>query len=275
MGGLRIVSNEVSSPRVISRLSRRILDSLGSSLRLLRRTNSPFSGSGMSGNRLAPLFFNSTVAGFNMRAFLRGCLRLTPPPRRERALRKRVTPRSPTFSTFIFGVRTGVSPGRRSHVTFLHVYSNVFRGNTSMLRQRDNGVLQLSRPRRFLTARQRAMRGTCPKSVVKVFSAKRLNINSAMYRGGSPIAFVSFPMFPPRLFTHLSPRDDVGQGRFLGNIDRLTRRNTVRVCGRPCVVRSFVVNTINRLRFRIVGCHLRGRCGIAMGIRPVDCAYTH
>ncbi len=55
------------------------------------------------------------------------------------------------FAKFVFGVRTGVSPGRHSYVTFLGVYSNGFRQGTACAGIHANGAVGVSTPATFVT----------------------------------------------------------------------------------------------------------------------------
>lgn len=250
--------------------------SLFSRVRLLSNTNSRFSLRTIHGNRLAPMFFNSTLAGFNIRPFLRRFLRLAAPPLPERAISRGIRPVSSFFSTFIFGVRTGVGGTRHSEITFVHVYDNGFRGGVRIFRIRNGGGVHLSRPRRVVTRRERVISRTCTNSVVNIFSPNVFSVNSAVYSPKRGMRFEKVPAFTPRRFTLIHRGSAVGHGRFVGNADRVTRRNTVRVFRRLSTnVRRIVINIMNMLRFSILGCELRGRCGYSVVVRALPCRFVH
>ncbi len=267
----------VASVRGVSRLVKPCRHTrLISRVRLLSNTDCRFSLRLMEHNRLAPIFFNSTLVGFKVRIFLRGFLGVAAPPLPEVSNSRRVSPFSRRFSTFTFGVRTGVGGGRHSEVAFFHVYSNGFRHNTSCFRIRTNGPIHLSRPRRVVTRRQRVVGRTCTNSVVNIFSPNVCSVNSAMYSTGQGIRFRNVPAFTPRRFSVVRRGSDLGHGRFMGNIRRVTRRNTVRVFRRPGDnVRHIVINIMNILRFRILRCHLGGRCGISIVEGSLPCSCVH
>lgn len=244
------------------------------SIRLLGRTNGSFSRRTVTTNGLAPIFFNSTLANFNIRAFLSTFISFTPDPDRRLAITSRVIrPASRGFANFVFGVRTGVGPTRQSEVTFIHIYSNRFGPKVSIFIAHANGGVGLTRAARFVTSSHRRIRATMTNSVVKLCSAKGFRVNSAVRRNGGTLRFRTLPRFAPRLFVGIAPGGIVGRGSFRGKIRRLIRRKTVRLCG-ACRARSCVLNTINRLRFRIFRCHLLRRCGTRMRVAPVNSGVT-
>ncbi len=264
------------SPRLLSIIARRRGRALVSRVRLLSNTTTRFSRRGIGGNRLSPIFFKSTLAGFNMRAFLRRFLDVADSPLPEGDSTNAVSPVARSFSKFMFGVRTGVGGGRHSHVTFVQVYSKGFSTSQRMCRIRKGGGVHLLRPRRVVTSSHRMISRTCTKSVVNVFSPNVFTVNSAVYAPKGGFTCRKVPAFTPRRFTHITLLSSVGEGRFIGKVGRVTRRNTVRVFRRTGNnVRRVVMNMMNILRFSILGCHLRGRCGIRVHLSVLPCRCVH
>lgn len=267
----------VSTPRARRLVKTSTGSVLTSRVRLLSKTTTRFSRRLISGKRLSPMFFKSTLAGFNMRAFLGRFLGVAASPLPEGSSRNRVSPVARgSFSTFMFGVRTGVGGTRESEVTFVEVYSKRFRTNVDICRIRKKGSIHLSRPRRVVTDREGVVSGTCNKSVVKMFSPNVFSVKSALAASGRGFTCRKVPAFTPRRFTHIHRISAVGEGRFMGKVGRVTRRNTVRVFRRfGANVRRVVMNIMNMLRFSMLGCHLRGRCGMRVHLRGLPCRCVH
>lgn len=221
------------------------------------------------------MFFNDTVAGFNIRLFLSTFLSCTLGPSPHSDAVNRMSPARRRFSNFIFGLRTGVSPGRHSQITFIQIYSNGFRGSVIIGRTQSNGAIQLSRPRGLFTRNHRSLRRTCPNSIVNLGGPNIFTVNSAVCRNRH-LRCTNVPYFSPRVFTCLEGPGPSGCGRFRGNILRLQRRKTIRVVfSTSRSGHSPVLTTINRLRFRIIRFQVGGRCGMSAALRILPCSITH
>lgn len=144
------------SGRVNAPLTRGLHDRL----RLVSKMCPRFGMSSCLGKRLTPIFFNSTLGGFNIRRLLSYFIRVTPDPHPMRTRRHRIRPRRPGFANFIFGVATGVSPGRHSYMTFYGMYSNGFAHGAPCLRIHRGGAVHFSSPARFVTRHGAAMSRT-------------------------------------------------------------------------------------------------------------------
>lgn len=224
-------------------------------------------------NRVAPMLFNATLNGFNIGVILSALIGCTPPPGTRPAARHRISTARASFANFIFGVRTGVSPHRHSHVTFLHIYSNGCRGNVGVGRIHLNGSIHVTSTLAFLTKSHRTLRRTCPNSVVNLRGRKAVSVNSDFARNRR-LGFANVPRFTPRLFHHIILESPLGSGTLRGNLRRLDRRNTARMFV-PRVGGSLVLNTINMLRFRIITRHLGRRCGMRYAFRPISVTAIH
>lgn len=245
--------------RLSGRVNTALTSGLHNSLRLVRNICPRFSGRACLTKSYTPIFFNSTLGGFNIRRLLGYFMRVTPDPHPMRTRRHRIRPSRPGFAKFVFGVATGVSPGRHSYVTFYGVYSNGFAHGTPCLRIHRNGAVHFSSPARFVTRHGAAVSRTCTNSVVNLPSGNAFGVNSALARNRR-LRFHNLPDFSPRVFGCVRGTSPVGRGRLTGKISRLVSRNITRLfIGR--FGKQGVVNAINRLRFRIVRCHLLGRCG--------------
>lgn len=141
----------VRSSRLSQRVNSALTSGLHNSLRLVRNMCPRFSMRACLRKRYTPIFFNSTLGGFNIRRLLGYFIRVTPTPHPMRTRRHRIVPRRPGFANFVFGVATGVSPGRHSYITFYGVYSNGFMQGTPCLRMHRNGAVHFSSPARFVT----------------------------------------------------------------------------------------------------------------------------
>lgn len=249
----------VRSGRLSRQMNRQRTGRLHRRLRLISNICPGFSIRACHSTRITPMFFNSTLGGFNIRRLLSYFIRVTPSPGPAGTRRHVIRPRRPGFANFVFGVATGVSPGRHSYVTFYGVYSNGFIHGRPCCRMHLSGAMHFSSPARFVTRHGDAVSRTCPNSVINLPSGNVFGVNSALARNRG-VRFHKLPSFSPLLFGCVRGSSPVGDGRFRGNLRRLVGRNITRLfVGR--FGNHHVINAINRLRFRIVRCHLRGRCG--------------
>lgn len=259
--GIRFGS--VGDPRLRGCVSTKRTRGLHSSVRLVRKICPRFSISACLGKSVTPIFFNSTLGGFKMGRLLSYFVGVTPSPHPMSTIRQIISPRRSTFSNFIFGVRTGVSPGRHDYVTFIGVYSKHFRHGTGCGRIHFKGVVHFDDPATFVTRGGRIISRTFTNSVVNLPSAKGFGVNSAL-ASNRRLRFGKLPDFSPRVFGCVRGTSPVGTGRLGGNVRRLVSRNITRLfAGR--FGKHGVVNAIKRLRFRIVRCHLLRRCNTRYG----------
>lgn len=155
--GIRI---SVGARRLSGRVNTPLTRGLHKRLRLISNICPRFGIRRCLGNRVTPMFFKSTLGGFNMRRLLSAFIRVTPDPHPAGARRHRIRPSRPGFAKFIFGVATGVSPGRHSYVTFYGVYSKGFSHGAPCCRMHRSGAVHFSSPARFVTRHGAAMSRT-------------------------------------------------------------------------------------------------------------------
>ena len=249
---LEVVSGSLDSPEITGRLEDGVLSALLDDLELLDEAGDPFDAEKVRNGKLTPMFFGSAMTNFGVQPFLEKFLQLAPPPQVRQSLEGSVSPEDPAFSAFVFKIQANMDPKHHDRVAFMRICSGVFEKGISVIHRQNGQMLRLSQPQQFLATERTMVEKAWPGDIIGIFDTGELGVGDTVCDKKHPVTYSDFPVFPPELFSRLSPKSSMKRKQFLRGVGQLAQEGAVQIYSQPYIMESFVVGAVGQLQLEVL-----------------------
>ncbi len=166
----------------------------------------PFDREAFLEGHLTPVFFGSALKTFGVRELIDGLGEFAPPPRGQDSAARRVEPREPKMSGFVFKIQANMDPNHRDRIAFLRVCSGrLARGMKAKL-VRTGKPMALNAPQFFFAQDRQIADEAFAGDVVGIPNHGTLRIGDTLTEG-EDIVFRGVPSFAPEILRRVKLGD--------------------------------------------------------------------
>ncbi len=231
--------NGPDDPRVVGLLPEYDRDAFREEISLAVEGCKPFDTAAFLEGHLTPVFFGSALRAFGVRDLIDGLAEFAPPPRGQESATRRVDPREPRMSGFVFKIQANMDPNHRDRIAFLRVCAGrLTRGMKARL-SRTGKTMALNAPQFFFAQDRQLAEEAFAGDVVGIPNHGALRIGDTL-TDGEDIVFRGVPSFAPEILRGVRLGDAMKAKKLRDALQQMAEEGVVQVFspndGAPAVV---------------------------------------
>ncbi|HUE72161.1 MAG TPA: peptide chain release factor 3 [Pirellulaceae bacterium] len=195
---------------------------------LVRTAGAAFDQDEFLAGKMSPVYFGSALTNFGVEHFLRGFLKLCPPPGARASDVGPVAATRPEFSGFVFKIQANLDPRHRDRVAFLRVCSGRFERDMDVLHPRSGKRLRLRRAHRVFGQERETMDEAFPGDIIGLVNPGEFHLGDTICVG-PPVNFEPLPQFSPEHFAVLRCRDTARRKQFTRGLSQLIEEGAIQM----------------------------------------------
>lgn len=204
------------------------------------------------GGAQTPVFFGSALTNFGVEHFLRGFLKLCPPPQGRNSDIGIVPPARKEFAGFVFKIQANLDPRHRDRIAFVRVCAGRFRRDMEVLHSRSGDTIRLKRAHRVFGQERQTMDEAFPGDIIGLINPGEFHLGDTICEG-RPVHFEGLPQFSPEFFGVLRCTDTDRRKQFRRGVDQLLEEGAVQVFNDFRAARSEpLLAAVGELQFDVV-----------------------
>jgi len=201
---------------------------------------------------MTPVFFGSALNNYGVEHFLRGFLKLCPPPGDRISDQGKVPAARREFSGFIFKIQANLDPRHRDRVAFMRICSGRFQREMEIVHPRTGKKLRLARAHRLFAQDRETVDEAFPGDIVGLVNPGEFRLGDTICEG-APVNFHGLPQFPPEFFATLHCTDTSRRKQFDRGLQQLVEEGAIQLFTSPDEARrEFVLAAVGELQFDVV-----------------------
>ena len=199
-----------------------------------------------------PVFFGSALSSFGVEQFLRGFLKLCPPPGGRPSSAGVIPPDHPAFSGFIFKVQANLDPRHRDRVAFVRVCTGRFERDMEVAVSRTGKKIRLPRALRIFGQDRQTMDVAYPGDIIGVVSPGDFQLGDTLCQPPC-MQYEPLPQFSPEFFAVLDCKDTLRRKQFDRGIAQLIEEGAIQAFHDPKANRrELILAAVGELQFDVV-----------------------
>lgn len=219
---------------------------------LLRDVGETFDTELFLGGKITPVFFGSALSNWGVEHFLRGFLRLCPPPTDRESDLGPIPVDSADFSGFVFKIQANLDPRHRDRVAFVRVCSGKFQRDMEVLHPRTGKRLRLPRAHRVFGQERETMDEAFPGDIIGLVNPGEFLLGDTICTG-RPVQFEPLPQFSPEYFAILRCRQTLKRKQFTRGLEQLLEEGAIQMFLDPkSTRRDPMLAAVGELQFDVV-----------------------
>lgn len=175
-----------------------------------------------------PVFFGSALTNFGVEHFLRGFLKLCPPPQGRASDLGVIPPERKDFAGFVFKIQANLDPRHRDRIAFVRVCAGRFRRDMDVMHSRTGESIRLKRAHRVFGQERETMEEAFPGDIIGLINPGEFHLGDTICEG-KVVNFEPLPQFSPEHFAMLRCRDTDRRKQFRRGMDQLLEEGVVQV----------------------------------------------
>ncbi|MCY0878841.1 MAG: peptide chain release factor 3 [Firmicutes bacterium] len=255
-------------------LSEAVLDDHGRStllddLALLDGAGEAFDLTQVQEGRLTPVYFGSAMANFGVETFLKGFLRLAPPPLPRPTADGWVDPEAPFFSGFVFKIQANMNPQHRDRVAFVRVQSGRFVRNMVVTHVQSGRTVRLAQPQQFLGQERAIVDEAYAGDVIGLQDTGLFYIGDTLSENPKT-RFVDFPRFSPEHFARVELQYTLKHKQYLRGLDELVQEGMLQRFHADDLGPQVILGVVGPLQFDVLVYRLKAEYGVEVRLSPLN-----
>jgi len=200
----------------------------------------------------SPVYFGSALTNFGVEHFLRGFLKLCPPPSdRESDIGPIEASRS-NFAGFVFKIQANLDPRHRDRVAFLRVCAGRFERDMEAILPRSGKKIRLPRALRIFGQDRQTMDEAYPGDIIGLVNPGEFLLGDTICVG-EPINYEPLPQFSPEFFAVLNCTDTSRRKQFDRGLEQLVEEGAIQVFhDARAMTKEFILAAVGELQFDVV-----------------------
>ncbi len=177
---------------------------------------------------LSPVYFGSALTNYGVEHFLRGFLKLCPPPHDRLSDQGPLPAARPEFAGFVFKIQANLDPRHRDRVAFVRVCAGRFRREMEVLHARSGKKIRLRRAHKVFGQDRETMDEAFPGDIIGLVNPGEFRLGDTICEG-APVHFEPLPQFSPESFAMLRCRDTDRRKQFQRGLEQLLEEGAIQV----------------------------------------------
>lgn len=233
-------------------IPRGVIDQAKEEVSLLREAGETFDAELFLGGKITPVFFGSALSNWGVEHFLRGFLKLCPPPTARDSDLGPIPVDCPDFSGFVFKIQANLDPRHRDRVAFVRVCSGKFERDMEVLHPRTGKKLRLPRAHRVFGQERETMEEAFPGDIIGLVNPGEFLLGDTICTG-RPVQFEPLPQFSPEYFAMLRCRQTLKRKQFTRGLEQLLEEGAIQMFLDPkSTRRDPMLAAVGELQFDVV-----------------------
>jgi peptide chain release factor 3 len=244
----QIPLDELDGPEI----SESVLSQTRDEVDLLSAAGTAFDRQRFLAGELSPLFFGSALTNWGVEAFLKGFLKLCPPPIGRGSDVGVVPAVRSEFAGFVFKIQANLDPRHRDRVAFLRVCSGRFEREMEVFHPRSGKKLKLKRAHRVFGQDRETMDEAFPGDIIGLVNPGEFHLGDTICVG-PPVQYEALPQFSPEFFAVLRCPDTMRRKQFERGLIQLLEEGAIQMFVDPHAVRRDpILAAVGELQFDVV-----------------------
>ncbi len=213
-----------------------------------------------------PVYFGSALTNFGVEHFLRGFLRLCPPPTDRISNQGSVPASRPDFAGFIFKIQANLDPRHRDRVAFVRVCAGRFERDMEITVARSGKKIRVPRALRIFGQDRQTMEEAFPGDIIGVICPGEFQLGDTLCQG-TPIQYEALPQFSPEFFAVLDCPDTSRRKQFDRGLAQLVEEGAIQMFhDARATRREMILAAVGELQFDVVRFRLESEYGTPTSI---------
>ncbi len=201
---------------------------------------------------ISPVFFGSALTNYGVEQFLKGFLKLCPPPRDRNSDVGIIPSTRPEFSGFVFKIQANLDPRHRDRVAFVRVCSGKFRREMEVFHPRTGRKIKLRRAHKLFGQDRETMEEAYPGDIIGLVNPGEFHLGDTICEG-PPVNFESLPQFSPEFFATMICTDTSRRKQFERGLSQLMEEGAIQLFNSPQTAqRQNIMAAVGELQFDVV-----------------------
>ena len=166
----------------------------------------PFDREAFLEGHLTPVYFGSALRTFGVQDLIDGLGEFAPPPRGQDSATRRVEPREPKMTGFVFKIQANMDPNHRDRIAFMRVCSGKLTRGMKAKLVRTGKPMALNAPQFFFAQDRQIADEAYAGDVVGIPNHGTLRIGDSLTEG-EDIVFRGVPSFAPEILRRVKLGD--------------------------------------------------------------------
>ena len=188
----------------------------------------PFDQEAFREGHLTPVYFGSALRTFGVQDLIDGLAEFAPPPRGQDSATRRVEPREPKMTGFVFKIQANMDPNHRDRIAFLRVCSGrLSRGMKAKL-VRTGKTMPVNAPQFFFAQDRQIADEAFAGDVVGIPNHGTLRIGDTLTEG-EDIIFRGVPSFAPEILRRVKLGDAMKAKKLREALQQMAEEGVVQI----------------------------------------------
>ncbi len=225
--------------------------------------------------RLTPVFFGSALTNFGVEPFLRGFLRLAPPPAPylDAESGEPVNPTDGDFSGFVFKIQANMDRNHRDRIAFLRICSGRFERGMEALHVQGGRKVKLATGTAMMADDRATVDEAYAGDIVGLFDPGLFSIGDTIC-AGRRVRYAGIPTFAPEHFARIVQVDTLKRKQFVKGMEELAQEGAVQIFRElGSGMESVIVGVVGALQFDVLEQRLKSEYRVEVRRQPLG--YTH
>ncbi len=244
--------NSAASVDGLPEIQERILNVAREEVELVQTAGAEFDRERFLRGEQTPVYFGSALTNFGLEAFLRGFLKLCPPPGDRLSDAGVVSGNRDEFSGFVFKIQANLDPKHRDRVAFMRVCSGKFERDMEVTVARSGRRLRLPRALRIFGQDRQTMEEAYPGDIIGVVCPGEFRLGDTLCQG-EPFQYEPLPQFSPEFFAVLECPDTSRRKQFDRGLEQLLEEGAIQMFyDARATRREMILAAVGELQFDVV-----------------------
>ena len=226
----------------------------------------PFDREAFLEGHLTPVFFGSALRTFGVQDLIDGLGEFAPPPRGQDSANRRVEPREPKMSGFVFKIQANMDPNHRDRIAFLRVCSGKLSRGMKAKLVRTGKPMALNAPQFFFAQDRQIADEAFAGDVVGIPNHGTLRIGDTLTEG-EDIVFRGVPSFAPEILRRVKLGDAMKAKKLREALQQMAEEGVVQLF-LPTDGSPAMVGVVGALQLDVLAERLKAEYGLPVSFEP-------
>lgn len=229
-----------------------LIASVRDDIDLVQAAGTQFDTDKFLAGKQSPVYFGSALTNFGVDHFLRGFLKLCPPPADRLSNVGQIAASRGEFAGFVFKIQANLDPRHRDRVAFVRVCAGRFERDTEVTVARSGKKLRLPRALRIFGQDRQTMDEAFPGDIIGLVNPGEFQLGDTICQG-DPIHYEPLPQFSPEFFAVLNCADTSRRKQFDRGLQQLVEEGAVQIFhDAKATRREMILAAVGELQFDVV-----------------------
>jgi peptide chain release factor 3 len=258
----------LDDPRLTNFMSGEQYEQLKEEAALIRGVCAPMNVQAYREGHLTPVFFGSALKNFGINDLINGLTEYAPPPRKQKAATRVVTPDENKVTGFVFKVQANMDPNHRDRVAFFRLCSGSFKRNMRLFHVRSGKPMSIHSPIFFFSQGRELAEEALAGDIIGIPNHGTLRVGDTMTEGEN-LTFTGIPNFAPEILRRVSLKDPMKSKHLKKALESLAEEGVAQVF-RSTLGSDWLVGVVGALQLDVLASRMQTEYGLEVGFEPTS-----